>query len=318
MTVLTNALLNGVANICNNQSATINDITVGGQLGVGPRLANIDGATPLVFAPAIPIITHIPTMFTPAAGTATTSSTTSQGSTMGGVLKALIERHSKTITGVDFGYEMDEGSAYVLADGQEAKIPTKNKRSQISPNMTFAEIQGNLVWNFFRQWMMMISNPDTHFSSMASMANGNDSLAPYVYSYFSMDMLLISFDPTMLPQNIIDAVFITTMWPKTTGQLGMKREIATAETPERSIDFNGIVQHNSNVYQAAVAIAQTLQLHRENFQFATPIATSIEPAAQNMGLQQEVTDIMNNFQLNSSDTSGNSTSTGVTTPGSGF
>ena len=303
------SLLTGINNICNAQNATINDISVGGQLGVGPRLANIDGATPLVFAPVIPIITHIPTMFTPQGGTTTSSASTStSGNTMGGILKSLVERHSKTITGVDFGYEMDEGSAYILADGQEAKIPTKNKRSQISPNMTFAEIQGNLVWNFFRQWMMMISNPDTHFSSLASMANGSDSMNPFVYSYFSMDLLLISFDPTMLPQNIIDAVFITTMWPKTTGQLGIKREIATSETPERSIDFNGIVQHNSNVYQAAVAIAQTLNLHKENFQFATPIATSIETTAVNMGIQQEVTDIMSKFVDASQNSTNSSTS----------
>jgi len=294
MSVLANALINNVANICNNQNSTINDITQGGQLGVGPRLPLIDAATPLVFAPAIPIITHLPTMFTDNQGGTAGANT---NSTMGAILKSLVERHSKSITGVDFGYELDEATSYMLPDGQEAKVPTKNKRTAISPNMTFGEIQGNLVWNFFRQWMMMISNPDTHFSSMSSMANATDTMSPYVYSYFSMDMLLISFDPTMLPQNIIDAVFITTMWPKTTGQLGIKREIGTSESPERSIDFNGIVQHNSNVYNAAVAIANVLQLHKENFQFATPVADAIESAATDMGLQAEQAEIMASFNL---------------------
>ena len=283
MSVLQGALLNNVANISNNPSATINDLEKGGQLGIGPRLPKIDGATPLVFAPAVPIITHIPTMFDAVPQ-------------MKGILKSLVERHSKTITGVDFGYEMDEGSAYTLADGQEAKIPTKNKRTQISPNMTFAEIQGNLVWNFFRQWMNMISSPDTHFSSLASMTNSAD-LDPFVYSYFSMDMLLISFDPTMLPKNIIDAVFITTMWPKTTGQLGLKREIGSSESPERSIDFSGIVQHNSSVFKAAVAIAENLQLHKANFQYAEPVARAIESNAQGLGVSKEIQEIMSTFKL---------------------
>lgn len=287
MSKLDGALLKNVQGITNNPNASVNNIEAGGQLGVGPRLALIDAATPLVFAPAIPIITHIPTMMKSVKG-------------MGGILKSLVERHSKTITGVDFGYEMDEGSAYVLADGQEAKVPTINKRTQIAPNMTFAEIQGNLVWNFFRQWMTMISSPDTHFSSMASMYNPG-VLDPFVYSYFSMDMLLISFDPTMMPENIIDAVFITTMWPKTTGQLGMKREVGSSETPERSIDFNGIVQHNNSVYNAAVAVARTLSLHKENFQLATPVASSIEQDAQELGLQAEVADIMSSFKLTSAD-----------------
>ena len=283
MTVLQGALLKNVANITNNPSATINDLTKGGQLGIGPRLPKIDAATPLVFAPAVPIITHVPTMF-------------SHVPQMRSILKALIERHSKAITGVDFGYEMEEGSAYILADGQEAKIPTKNKRTAISPNITFAEIQGNLVWNFFRQWMSMISNPDTHHSSLASMTN-DSNLDPFVYSYFCMDLLLINFDPTMLPKNIIDATFITTMWPKTTGQLGVKREIGTSETPERSIDFNGIVQHNNATFKAGVAIAETLQLHKANFNLATPIATAIEPALSNFGLSGEIKQILSEFHL---------------------
>lgn len=294
MTVLANALINGVANICNNQSATINDLTQGGQLGVGPRLPLIDAATPLTFSPVIPIITHIPTMMVP-----TDSSASASGSnkSMAAILKALVERHTKTITGVDFGYELEEATSYTLADGQDAKIPTKAKRTQISPNMTFGEVQGNLVWNFFRQWQMMIMNPDTHFSSMASLGNGNDNLAPFIYSYFCMDLLLIQFDPTMLPQNIVDCTFVTTMWPKTTGLINMKKEVGVVDTPERSIDFNGIVQHNSNTYAAGVAIAQLLNLHKENWQFATPIADSIEQDAADLGLQAEQTDILSSFNL---------------------
>ena len=284
MSVLQGALLKNVANIANNPAATINDLSKGGQLGIGPRLPQIDGSSPLVFAPAVPIITHIPTMMNAVPQ-------------MKSILKSLVERHSKTITGVDFGYEMDEGSAYILADGQEAKVPTKNKRTAIAPNMTFAEIQGNLVWNFFRQWMNMISSADTHFSSMASLTGSTD-IDPFVYSYFSMDMLLISFDPTMLPKNIIDAVFITTMYPKNSGMLGLKREVATSETPERSIDFNGIIQHNSNVYKAAVAIAETLQLHRANFNFAPAVATSIESNASGAGsISEEISSILSTFKL---------------------
>lgn len=284
MTVLSGSLLKNVENISVNPSATINDLTKGGQLGIGPRLANIDAATPLVFSPSVAIVTHVPTMFNAVPK-------------MKEILKALIERHTKTITGVDFGYEMDEGSAYILPDGQEAKIPTKNKRTPPSPNMTFAEIQGNLVWNFFRQWMSMISGPDTHASVLAAMTNSTD-IDPFVYSYFCMDMLLINFDQTMLPDNIIDAVFVTTMWPKTTGQLGIKREVGTVDGGiERSIDFNGIIQHNSAVFNAAVSIAKSLNLHKANFNIATPIATEIENAGNAGSISSEINEILSTFKL---------------------
>lgn len=283
MTVLQGALLHKVANISNNPAATINNIMKGAQLGIGPHLPKIDGSTPLVMAPVVPIITHMPTMF-------------NKIPQMKEILKALVERHTKTISGIDFGYEMDEASAYTLADGQEAKIPTKNKRTQISPNMTFAEIQGNLVWNFFRQWMHMISSPDTHFSSMAAVTN-DATLDPFVYSYFCMDMLLIQFDPTMLPKNIIDAAFITTMYPKTTGQIGFNKEVTTVTSPERSVDFTGILQHNSAVYKSAVAIAETLSLHKGNWNFATPVATEIEPNANGLGIAGEIKEVMQQFKL---------------------
>jgi len=281
MTVLSGALLNNVANITLNNNATVMNVAKGGQLGVGPRLARIDAATPLVFAPVVPIITHLPTMF-------------KSVSAMGSLVKALIEQHTKSITGIDFGYEMDEASAYTLADGQEVKVPTKNKRTAISPNITLPEFPGNISWNTIRQWMNMISSADTHFSSLASMTNVDD-LDPFVFSYFTMDLLLISFDPTMIPKNIIDATFITTMWPKTSGMIGMKKEIGTSESPERSFDFNGILQHNSNVFSAAIAIAEVLQLHKANFQNATPIATAIEDSSKDLGIEAEMTEILSEF-----------------------
>lgn len=283
MSVLSKSLLHAVENICNNPSATVNDLSLGGQLGVGPHLPNIDGATPLSFSPAVAIITHAPTMF-------------NNIPNMNQILKSLVERHAKSITNIDFGYELDEGSAYILPDGQEVKVPTKNKRTAVSPNMTFAEIQGNLVWNFFRTWMSMISHPDTHASKLASLPISAIT-DPFVFSYFSMDMLFIQFDPTMLPENIIDAAFITTMYPKTTGQLGLKREIATIDVPERSIDFNGIVQHNSNVYNAAVKIATALQLHTASFDIAPPVADMIDDNVGSMGQESEMNSIMNEFSL---------------------
>ena len=155
MTVLQDALLNNVEHITASGNGTLNNIEIGGQLGVSAHLPAIDASTPLVFPPAIPVITHIPTMF-------------KKIPKMPGILKALVERHAKTITGIDFGYELEEGAGYTLADGQEVKVPTKNKRTAISPNMTFPEIQGNLVWNFFKTWMSLINHPDSHFSKLAS------------------------------------------------------------------------------------------------------------------------------------------------------
>lgn len=284
MAIMQNPLMRQIQNITNAPDGTIaNLVDNAGQLGVGPQLTRIDAATPLVFPPIVPIITHVPTMFRSFPHAVS-------------ILKALVERHTKTITGIDFGYEIEEGTGYALADGQEAKVPTKTKRTAVSPSMTFAEVNGNLVWNFFKFWITMMCDADTHHSRLAAVMTENDQMDPFVYSFFAMDIMFIQFDITMKPENIIDATFGTTIWPKTTGNIGMQKEIGVSNIQERSIDFNGIIQHNENTYNAGVAIAEMLNLHKANFDFALPIASSIEEAAQQQGVQQEIEAIMQEFK----------------------
>lgn len=281
MTVMSDALLNQVENVGMNNAATIGNVMKGGQLGIGPHLPELDSVTPLVFPPAVPVITHIPTFF-------------KKLKNMPEILKSLVERNTKTITGIDFGYELEVAEGMTLPDGQVVSVPTKTKRTAISPNMTFPEVPGNLVWSFILFWISLINHPDTHFSKMAALID-DDKFDPFVFSTFSMDICFIQFDNTFLPKNIISAIFVTTMFPKVTGMLNIKKETGTTDSPERSIDFNGIVQHNSKTLDAGKQIAEVLGLHRANYDNATPIATEIEESARSLGVQSEIEDIVSSF-----------------------
>ena len=281
MTVQSDALLKNVANIGMHNNAAIGNVVKGGQLGVGPHLTLLDSVTPLVFPPVVPVITHIPTMF-------------NRFDKIGEILKALIERHTKSISGIDFGYELDVAEGMILSDGQPVNVPTKNKRTAIAPNFTWPELPGNLVWNFHEFWLSLISHPDTHFSKLAALT-GDDSFDTHLFSAYSMDVCFIQFDTTFLPRNILSAIFVTTMFPKNTGTLNIKREVGTTDSPERSIDYNGIVQHNSSTLEAGRQIAEILGLHRANFDKAPPIATEIEDSSKNMGVQAEIADIVSQF-----------------------
>ncbi len=281
MTVMSDALLKNVKNIGMNNDATVGNVVAGGQLGIGAHLPQLDSVTPLVFPPVVPVITHIPTMFKRFDG-------------MGSILKALVERHTKAITGIDFGYELEVAEGMTLADGQVVSVPTKNKRSAISPNMTFPELPGNLVWNFYEFWLSLISHPDTHFSKLAAIVD-DPNFDPHVFSSYCMDICFIQFDQTFLPKNIISAVFVTTMFPKNTGTMNIKKEVGAVDSPERAIDFNGIVQHNSSTLAAGRQIAEVLQLHRADYDKVEPIATEIEESAKDLGVQSEIEQIVSSF-----------------------
>lgn len=281
MSEMKDALLKNVP-FLGSKNGTVANIPQAGQLGVGSHLTMLDGSTPETFNPVVPIVTHTPTMM-------------DERGSMAAVLKALIERHTKSISGIDIEYTLESADSFTLADGQAAKVPTKSKRAAISPTMTFPEVTGNLVWNFFREWIGMIDHPDTHASKLTSMPTFGE-IDPFVYSYFSMDICWIQFDRTYLPKNIIDASFTTMMFPTSGGgPLGMKKDVGATEVMERSVTFEGIAQHNDNTKAAGIAIAEVLQLHKANYDLAVPVATTISDIASDKGVQAEIAEIGKTF-----------------------
>lgn len=273
MSQTTNGLIFNAGQLGATDTSYLSDIVNGAQLGYGPNLPQIDGATPLVLSPIVAIVTHIPTMFQNVPYAAQ-------------ILKALVERHAKEISGIDFGYQLESSTTPVGQDGQELHIPTNSKRTQVNPSFTWQELPGNLVWNFHKNWIEMIKQPDTQASSLTAI-NLGDPMLPMLMSYFSMDVLFIQFDSTFRPENIIDGFFVTNMWPTETGMFGAKRQIGRSETIERTIAYNGIIQHNRNTKTAAQIVANALGLHRTNYDFAVPIATAVDTNIQGMGLDYE-------------------------------
>ena len=273
MPAMPNPFIYNAGRLAAADSDTIANLPDGAQLGLGPNLPNLDGVTPLVFNPIVPIVIHSPSMFNgiPYAND---------------VLKALCERHAKEIQGIDFELQLEGTGTPIGHDGQEAHMPTIARRSQVSPQFTWTELNGNLVWNFMVNWIKMIKHPDTQASVLSAMSP-TTQFAPQLFSWFSMDMMFIQYDNTMRPENIIDAYFVANMWPQASSLLNAKHVVNHAETVDRTIQFYGIVQHNRNTKVAGQIIAQALQLHVPNFDYAPALSVAIEDAVQGMGIQEE-------------------------------
>lgn len=179
-------------------TSTVANIVDSAQLGFGPHIPSIDGATPLVMRPILPIVTHTPTMFD-------NLSNYSQN------LKALIERCPISIDGIDPHQTIEAQSIPIGHDGQELYMPTNARREQLNPSWTMPDFNGMLTYKLFQYWQWMIKDPDTQASSLAGVIAPGTSLNPHVMSMFTMDVLFIQYDITLQPQNILDAYFITNM-----------------------------------------------------------------------------------------------------------
>lgn len=282
-----NALLANAGRLAtNSDSSRVADITRGGQLGLGSHLDLIDAATPCAFMPVIPIVMSTPTLFNGLPG-------------FNAAFKALVERHSKAITGIDVRYDLDTDDSQPAGnDGQKILTPTRTTRIQPQPEFTWGELNGNLVWNLIKTWIVWINDPDTQASRIGQTAatGGASSSLPLVMSTIGADVLFIQPDKTMHPDNILDAWIITGMYPKTTGDAGYKKTIGETTIPERQIQFTGILQHNDRTRIVGRNILKAMQAHTVNYDLSTPVTQSINSALNNLGLQKEVADAITAFQ----------------------
>ena len=275
-------LANQAANLGAAQFADVANIQAGAQLGIGPRILQIDAATPLVFNPAIIVLLTAPTMWDryPAAKNA---------------LKSLFEMHAKSVSGLSFGYTLNFADTPNGHDGQQLSMPTNSQRTAVSPSFTWPEIYGNVVWNLHYKWITEIQHPDTQVSHLS--ANFSDDQVPaWLLSTISASFIAIQPDPTGIPDRIIDAAVYTAVIPTETGDLGIKREINSAESPERSITYKALVQHNDNTRELGRLVLKAMNAHKPDFQRATTYK-EVESSLQGTGIDKEVQDALRDYQL---------------------
>lgn len=277
---------NGVSDIGTIINGKVANIKQGGQLGAGAQYTRLDAATPLIYVPAIVLVTHLPTIF-------------DNNDQYRGMLKALVETHAKSIDGIDISYTIGTEGSIVGHDQQEVRVPTRTTREIVNPQMTFQELTGNPVWNIFYKWIISMNHPDTNASLMAAIID-NDQALPFIVSSFSMSILVIQPDPTGIPDNIIEALHIVNMFPTTTTEQGIKRVLGTYEAKERNIPFTGIVQHNDNIRALGKNVMEVIQYHKLNYQFANVGTTpaDIKNLGNVGGATNEINRMLKDFKAN--------------------
>lgn len=263
---MNDALLEQVTSLGVAPDTLVANLARSGQLGTGIRIAKLDGATPAVFNPVVAVVLQVPSMWDPFPK-------------LQEMLKAIMETHAKSITGIDFGYSLETQDTPVGHDGQQLAVPTRTTRSAVNPSVTIQEYPGMPVWNLFRIWMYDIQHPDTNASILPAQLTDTSDIPGWFMSAYSMSMLFIQFDPSGLPDRIQDASIITNMFPKEIGEIGFERTIGTTQLKERSISFTGLVQHNENTRELGRRVAEMLNMEHINYDFALPgLSSSVDPS----------------------------------------
>ena len=258
------------------------DLQKGGQNGIGTRIMSIDGATPQPFPPAVVAVIHEPTMWD------------NGYVSLQRQHKSLWEQHAKTINGIDFGYQMDEHSLPYGHDGQQFSMPTKNKRTAVTPSISLDEVLGNLSWNIHSLYLRHMCHPDT-CASVLSAINEN-GMPPWVWSTFTFSICVIQPDATALYNRILDAYVITNMWPTETGSNEVKKELGSTTVPQRTFPHKGIVTHNENTRELGRLIFAAMNYHKVNYDYAVTYK-GLDGKLVGMGIEGTVAEALQDFGL---------------------
>jgi hypothetical protein len=289
-------LFNNVGQFGNPRFVPVGNIQKGGQLGFGPRITQMDGATPLALNCAHVFVLQQPRMW-------------DRFPKVQQTYKAMIELHAKSIDGIDIGYTEEFDDTQIGHDGQSASMPLQTKRNPVNPSVTVDDITGNLFWNLNYLWLKHINHPDTCASLLSALYG--DAMEQWVWSTFTSSWLVIQPDPTGLSNRLVEAAVITNIVPTETGNLGMKRTIGATELAKRTVTYKGVITHNENTRELGRLVLNSINAHKPNLDYALTyngISSNIidygakgwVDEATNNGLVQEAT---NDFGITSDSTS---------------
>lgn len=276
-------------------TSTVANVQKGGMNGFAPVLANLDAATPQVYCPATIVVMSVPRVFR---------------LVKDGVawFKSVFETHLVSMDGLDFTQTIETSSTPLGRTGQEFHVPTRQILSQISPSITLPEQNGDIIRNGFVFWANHLADNQSQAATWYDLIPANQAMPPLVASDYSATLIVIQFDKTHRPENIVGAFIMTNFFPTDLGSPGWHMNVNEVERPDRTITFTCIVQMDNNTRVVAISVARLLKLHQVRTQESEPVARQVESAIEDYGIKQ----LLDNTMLKWTDLTGvipNSTAT---------
>lgn len=176
-------------------------------------------------------------------------------------LRALVELHAVSITGLQAGLTVETAETPVGGAGQRQQDPTDVKEEVSNVTIRVNEKYGRPFASFFRSWITnLIMDPNSKFANIATATNAPSDLLADMYA---ATMLFIEPDPTHT--RVVQSWLGTNMYPTTTGEVVGGRDITAAgETVTYDIPFTGIYQYGLGVDLFAQQILSAMTMSGAN------------------------------------------------------
>ena len=261
MSRLANAILTG--QFAALSLTPMSDLRLGGQNGWAPNLAQFCNSQAYVQRNLVALLIEAPTGFQYLPDPAF----------MVGALKALIELHPKSISGLARGLETDWVENAVSGGGEMQQDNTNVTRARSVPSFTYIEKYGRPIQMFIEFWItMLLADPDTKVAGITTLpgVKPTDLLA----DVSTCTILFFEADPS---NTTINKAWLTTnSMPKATGDITGKRDLTTAmESSELTVEWTGISQSSLGVRLFAQALLDSINYTNANPNLAPAFVQAI-------------------------------------------
>lgn len=125
-------------------------------------------------------------------------------------LKAIIEKLSHTITGLNRTLHVQSEEGAIGGSGEVFQVPTNVTRDRSNPTHVMRELMGRPCTNFIGSWINWgIGDENTKVPLVVSL--GNVTATDYDATFYAATVLYIEPDPTMT--EVVSAVLCVNMYP---------------------------------------------------------------------------------------------------------
>jgi hypothetical protein len=184
------------------------------------------------------------------------------GSYWTATLKALVELHAKSISGLNSELTVDYVETAVGGAGEMQEDISNVTRQRSTPEFTWTEKYGKPIWNFFDGWIRnLLMDPISKVPAVV--ASGTNRPTDLLPDYTSASMIFIEPDPTHT--QVVMAWLCTNMMPKTSGENTGRRDLTQAANEvDYSITFTALTQVGYGVNQFAQQLLDQINLTGAN------------------------------------------------------
>lgn len=229
-------------------SENMMNLAQAGTFVTAPDLANLAANTPYVSRNLIAILLEAPRFFRYAAN---------QNQLIGS-LKALIEKHCRTIDGLNRTVTAEFADAPVGGAGEVISAVSNVTRATSRPSLGAWELQGRTIQHFLEWWILYgLGDPNTKVPLIVS--DGMVRPEHYNQTFAGCTVLFIEPDPTM--QDVVSAYLCTNMQPTTTGDWSNRKDVAQiGQNLDLTIEFTALTDTSAGVKMYAREILQSMDL----------------------------------------------------------